>query len=325
MPGCVQLARLPALVSLSLHGRLRHLEPVGCSSLGRLTSLRRLELAAFQDMPPKLCCGLAALRQLEHLHLEALGRSAHFNGPWYYVGERDPHEQQEAEAEAMAAAAAVGQLTALTELVLNSVGPLMPPPAALAQLSCLQRLQAWHECERAAGGQQRRAPALPHGPWQRSMRRLSVDWSLLRRSGVAFLEGLSELEELYIHEGNLLARSLDVRSASMADLGEATSSWLWEWAEGHAPLQLLTLEALPSQHAGLGPRLARLAERRPGLLVDCCSPIRVDLAFSDAEGDDLWYSSESDSEEGEEFMSSSSSSSEGESGDDGGEDGGAGD
>ena len=320
--GCVQLTQLSALVSLSMHGRLRHLDPAGCSTLGRLTSLRRLELAAYRDMPPELCDSLAALQQLEHLHLEALGRSAHIYGPWYYVGEHGPHEQQEAEAEAMAAAAAVAQLTALTELALNSVGPLLPPPAALAQLSCLQRLQAWHECERAAVGQQGSAPALPYGLWQRSMRRLSLDWSLLRRSGAAFLQGLPQLEELYIHEGNVSARYLELRSPSMGDLGEAASSWLWEWAEGHAPLQQLMLEALPSQHAGLGPWLARLAERRPGLLVECCSPIRADLALSDEEGEDLWYSSDSDSEEGEEFLSSSSDD---ESEDDAGEGGGAGD
>ena len=316
----LQLTRLSALASLSLHGRWGSLALAGCATLGRLTSLWRLELASYQDTPAELLDSLAALRQLEHLHLEALGRDAYSNGPWYSREEgRSAQDQQEAEAEAMAAAAAVAQLTALTELVLIRVGPLLPPPTALAQLPRLQRLQAWHECgplEGAEGGsQQRRAPALPHGPWQRGMRRLSVDWSLLQRSGVAFLAGLPQLEELYIHEGGPKGVTIKdgyiVEWPSMGDLGHggvASSAWLWEWLEQHAPLQLVTLEALPSEHAQLGPRLARLAQRRPGLAVECYSPTRARRALQDEQV--LWYEAEEEEHDEEGLWSSSGSDSE---------------
>lgn len=123
------------------------------------------------------------------------------------------------------------------------------------------------------------------------MRSITADWSLLRRSGAAFLGALPQLEELYVHQGGIALfadGSVWQGSLYMCD-------WFWEWLERHAPLRSVTLkvdselalskelegqaseagagagawELHPPELARLRPRLARLAERRPGLKVEC--------------------------------------------------------
>jgi hypothetical protein len=63
--------------------------------------------------------------------------------------------------------------------------------SVLAQLSRLQRLQAWYGHDTLpAEGPESLAHPLASGAWQRSVRSITADWSLLRRSGAAFLGAL---------------------------------------------------------------------------------------------------------------------------------------
>ena len=296
-PVCLQLLALSGLQRLHLKvASTIELVPASCTALGRLTSLRWLGLAGFGNVPRELLAGLAELRQLQALHLDRLVTLDMEWGPWYFTHElRDHQEQQEAQATAAAAAATMAQLTALTELVLHAVGALLPPPASLAQLSRLQRLEAWYEQSMLpAEGPESLAHPLASGPWQRSMRSLSADWSLVQRSGAAFLAGLAQLEELYVHQAGVWVDEWD--RACPGNICQC--NWFWEWVEGHAPPQhvslevdteLVLLEELqreatdaadadvaaaqlqlhPPELGLVRPRLARLAERRPQLKVDC--------------------------------------------------------
>jgi Leucine-rich repeat (LRR) protein len=63
--GLAQLASFPGLQELSLH-ELRSVTPRGVDVIGRLTELRRLEIA-FVPMDDKNIASLAALKNLEHL------------------------------------------------------------------------------------------------------------------------------------------------------------------------------------------------------------------------------------------------------------------
>lgn len=130
---------------------------------------------------------------------------------------------------ASAIAAALPHLRSLTTLVVRDRSLLSPPPAELAQLSRLERLFLDTGADWCAPG-----------PWQRSLRWVVGAWPALGTgSGLQFLEGCAELEQLQI-----LGNEIEVVPIPVTQLASPTVQRFLRWlhhASCHGGLRRLTV------------------------------------------------------------------------------------
>lgn len=133
--------------------------------------------------------------------------------------------------------------------------PLDPLLPALGGLSRLQLCGLYRDDDSVAGGQ---AAALPAGPWLRSLRWLSTDFTTLL-SSVPALQAATGLECL----------SLTDDPAEAINWHSPAAAAFFAWLESHPPLRRLCLEdwsdALGTR--GFLLRMLQLWRRRPTLLV----------------------------------------------------------
>lgn len=255
-----QLTALTALQDLALLGDMSCVEPEDTRPLARLT---RLSLSRYWPQDPSLLHAIAHLRALRVLELRHLRPQDDEDYEVWGDSNRDPVGAEERPLSA-AAAAALSCLTALSAVLLDTVPCLHPlPPEAsalpLARLCAWQR-QSWYPADYDRGG----GAALPPGTWQRTLRQVSVDWTLARASR-QFLEGAEALERLYVVECAGWSVDMDdvfpppcwfVASAAgtQADGPNKTppSAWFWDWAAAHPPLRSLELQAEEESEEGDG-------------------------------------------------------------------------
>ena len=132
--------------------------------------------------------------------------------------------------------------------------------AALGELLCLQRCLLERTDKRAAD---EAVPALPGGPWLRSLRMLGANIDVLS-SSTAVLQAAPALE---------VVCAGDTDSQQQFDWRSPAAAAFFDWLARHPPLRLVYFEpdaesAAFDSHL-FAARLAQLWRRRPGMDVQC--------------------------------------------------------